>query len=71
MKDLLESKIAEITVEERINFVSDIWDSIAQIPENVEIPEWHLKELEKRVNTNQENKNIGSPWPEVKQRILT
>ncbi|MFH1050383.1 MAG: addiction module protein [bacterium] len=71
MKELLISEIAEMTIEERINFVSDIWDSIAKIPENVQIPEWHIQELERRINLNNDTLDKGTEWSEVKQRILT
>jgi putative addiction module component (TIGR02574 family) len=68
MKESLISEIEEMTIEERINFVSDVWDSIAEIPENVQIPEWHKRELEKRLTENQIK---VTPWTEVKKRIIS
>ena len=39
MKTISASDIAEIPIDERIQLVEDIWDSIAEIPESVKIPE--------------------------------
>jgi len=50
--------------------VEDIWDSIAEIPEAVKIPVWHKRELEKRLEAYHANPDEGSPWSEVKKRIL-
>ena len=71
MNEISVSSIAEMSVDDRINFIADVWDSIAVIPEKVLIPEWHKAELEKRLTTYHENPNEGSPWLEVKKRILT
>jgi len=70
MKHISASEIAEMPINERINLVEDIWDSIADLPETVKIPEWHKKELEKRLKAYHENPNEGSPWADVKERII-
>ncbi|MCP4041421.1 MAG: addiction module protein [Gammaproteobacteria bacterium] len=70
MKQLSVSDIAKMPVQQRIQLVEDIWDSVADLPEAVEIPEWHRKELEKRLDAYHENPNAGSPWAEVKKRIM-
>lgn len=57
-------------VQQRIQLVEDIWDSIAEMPEAVEIPKWHKQELEKRLEAYHANPDEGSPWQEVKKRIL-
>jgi len=71
MKAISASDIAEMPVQQRIQLVEDIWDSIAEIPEAVEIPAWHKQELEKRLEAYHANPNEGSPWSEVKKRILS
>jgi len=70
MKRITASDIAEMPLIERIKLVEDIWDSIAEIPDTVEIPEWHKAELDKRLELYRKNPEIGSPWAEVKRRIL-
>ncbi len=70
MKSITASEIAKMPIQQRIQLVEDIWDSIVDMPEAVEIPEWHKKELEKRLEAYHANPNEGSPWEDVKKRIL-
>jgi len=62
--------LLDLSVEERINLVGDIWDSIAAVPEQVEISPEVRELLEKRLNDHRKNPKAGSPWAEVKARIL-
>jgi putative addiction module component (TIGR02574 family) len=70
MKTITASDIAEMPIQKRIELVEDIWDSIAEMPESIEIPEWHKNELDKRLEAYHANPSGGSPWKEVKKRIL-
>ena len=69
MKTISASDIAEMPIDQRIQLVEDIWNSIAELPESVKIPEWHKAELDKRLDTYHINPDEGSPWNEVKRRI--
>ena len=70
MKHISASDIAEMPIEQRIQLVEDIWDSIAELPDSVEIPKWHKQELEKRLKAYHDNPNECSPWSEVKKSVL-
>ena len=70
MKSIKATDIAEMSVPERLQLVEDIWDSIAELPEAVEVPAWYKQELDKRLDAFHENPEEGSPWEEVKKRIL-
>lgn len=70
MKSISASDISEMPIQQRIQLVEDIWDSIAEMPEAVQIPQWHKQELEKRLEAYHANPNEGSPWKDVKKRIL-
>ena len=70
MKQITVADVVGLPVEERIELIEDVWDSIAEVPDAVEIPLWHKKELERRLRAYHRNPNAGSPWPEVKRRIL-
>lgn len=70
MKSISASEIAEMPIQQRIQLVEDIWDSIAEMPEEVKIPEWHRLELEKRLEAYHANPDEGSPWKDVRKRIL-
>lgn len=70
MKSISASEIAEMPIQQRIQLVEDIWDSIAGMPQAVEMPEWHKQELENRLAAYHANPKEGSPWQEVKKRVL-
>jgi putative addiction module component (TIGR02574 family) len=68
-KRISVSDVAGFSVAERIQFVEDVWDSIAVLPDQVELPEETKKELDKRLESYHRNPDSGSPWEEVKKRI--
>ena len=70
MKKISASDIAEMPLEQRIALVEDIWDSIAEIPDSVTVPEWHREELERRLDAYHADPEAGAPWHEVKSRIM-
>lgn len=70
MKQISAADIAQMPINERIQLVEDIWDSVAELPEVVEIPEWHKQELKKRMDAYHKNPELGSPWADVKKQIL-
>jgi putative addiction module component (TIGR02574 family) len=70
MNKISVSDIAEMPIEKRVWLVEDIWDSIAELPESVPLPEWHKEGLEKRLDACHANPEEGSPWPEVRERLL-
>ena len=65
------SKILELPVSDRVKLVQSIWDSIAQIPEAVELTEPQRQELDRRLEAYERDPDAGSPWPEVRAKILT
>jgi len=56
--------------EQRIAFVQDLWDQIAQDPENVPVPESHKSILEERLEAYRRNPQGGHPWAEVRDQLL-
>ena len=71
MKPIRLSDVLELPVSERLALVGDIWDSIAQAPEAVELTEEQRAELERRPEAYRRDPGAGSPWAEVKARILS
>ena len=70
MKPIRLSDVLELPVEERLALVGDIWDSIAQVPNAVELTEAQRAELDRRLDAYRRDPKTGSPWIEVKARIL-
>ena len=62
--------IAELPLDERIQLVEDIWDTIAELPDTVEVPDWHKAELDKRLESYHANDREGTPWSELKAKLL-
>ena len=71
MKPIRLSDVLELPVEERLALVGDIWDSIAQVPNAVELTEAQRAELDRRLDAYRRDPKAGSPWVEVKARILS
>ena len=61
----------ELPVPDRLRLVAEIWESIAEAPEAIQLTEETRALLEKRMEAHRTNPGTGSPWAEVKNRILT
>lgn len=70
MKAIQLSDVLELPVAERLKLVEAIWDSIAASPEALSLTEAQRTELERRLEEYEQNPDAGSPWAEVKARIL-
>jgi putative addiction module component (TIGR02574 family) len=69
-KSISVSDVAEFSISERIQFVEDVWDSIAKEHSHVSIPKEVKKELDKRLDTYHKTPSLGLSWQKVKKRIL-
>lgn len=61
----------ELPVAERIQLVADIWDSIGEVPEKIELTEATRQLLRQRLADHKANPTSGSPWHIVRQRIVS
>jgi putative addiction module component (TIGR02574 family) len=61
----------EAPKEQRIAFVQELWDRIAQDPERVPVPVEHQQILEERLREYRANPTAGQPWSEVRDQLLT
>ena len=62
--------LLNLSVQERLSLVGEIWDSIAAVPERVEVTPEVRELLEQRLEDHRRNPKSGSPWDEVKARTL-
>ena len=60
----------KLPIPERIQLVAEIWDSIADTPEQIELTPETLGLLRHRLEEHRTVPEVGSAWPEVKERIL-
>ena len=63
--------IDRLAVEDRLELIGLIWDSVAGDRVPTPIPEWHRLELERRVSEADANPGAGLPWEAVRARILS
>lgn len=61
----------DLPISERIQLVTEIWDSIAEFPEKIELTPSTRKLLAKRLATFRSKPESGSPWQAVKSRITS
>jgi len=54
--------IDKLSIEERLQLIDLIWDSLPQSFEPTEIPEWHIAELEKRRAAVDAQPGVGILW---------
>jgi putative addiction module component (TIGR02574 family) len=63
------AQIFELPLSEKLQLLEDLWDSIAQTPEQIPVLDWQKEELAKRKANYLQNPDSGSSWEEVKERI--
>lgn len=49
MSTLTKADVLRLSVPERIQVVEDIWDTIAEVPDEVELPNEQKAELDRRL----------------------
>lgn len=69
-KNILMADALKLSVAEQILLVEEIWDSIATVPESVELTKAQRTELDRRLDAYHEDPNAGDPWEVVKASIL-
>ena len=71
MKERTTTDILALSIPERIQLVEDIWDTIANEPEAIELTEEEKKIIDERLEAYHRNSDLGSPWEDVYRRIVT
>ncbi len=66
---LLKVEISQLSVAERIQLAEDLWDSILEHQEEIPLSEAQQKELDRRLESYNQNPTAGSSWEEVKKRL--
>ncbi len=69
MVPFTRSDILKLSVAERIELAGDIWDSVAEVPEAVELSDAERSELDRRLAAYHSDPDQGSPWSLVAERI--
>jgi putative addiction module component (TIGR02574 family) len=66
---LPELNVEQLTVSQRLDLISLLWDSIPDSVDALPIPDWHRQELEKRLAAADAAPEAGIPWEQVRARL--
>ena len=66
---LLKVEISQLSIAERIQLAEDLWDSIIDRQDEVELNLAQQQELDLRLAQHRQDPNAGSSWETVKQRL--
>lgn len=61
--------VYNLTPEEKLQLVEDLWDDLSGAPEQVPILDWQIKELERRKANLLSHPAPAADWEEIKQRV--
>lgn len=68
--ETLLAKALELSADERMSLVEDIWDSVAAEPDHLQLSDEIRAELDARLESHRMNPTAGSYWAGVKTRLL-
>jgi putative addiction module component (TIGR02574 family) len=60
----------QLSLDERLRLVEELCESIATTPDAVTLSEAQKGDLQRRLDAYRDNPKAGSPWEEVKARLL-
>jgi putative addiction module component (TIGR02574 family) len=63
------AEILQLSVDERIQLVQDIWDSIAAVPEAIQLTDAQRQELDRRLAEYEKDPDEGIPWEEFRNQL--
>ena len=66
---LLKVEISQLSIAERIQLSEDLWDSILDRQDEVQLDPSHQQELDRRLEQHRQDPTAGSTWENVKQRL--
>ena len=69
MSRFAQNDILDLSISERIQLVEDLWDSIAKVPESIQLSGEQKLELDRRLDAYHSDPDLGSPWDVVRELI--
>lgn len=69
MSTLAKADVLSLSIPERIQLVEDIWNTIAEFPDEVRLTDEQKAEIDRRLDAYLQNPDEGSPWGTVRERI--
>lgn len=67
---ITEAEIRELSAEERIELIGNIWDTLVADDCQMNLTPEEKQIIDQRVKAYSENPSSASPWEDVKNRLL-
>ena len=64
-----EFLISQLSVPQRLDLISRLWDSIPEEVQPQETPAWHREELERRIASADANPTLSVPWDQILREL--
>ena len=61
----------DLSADEKIEYVQDLWDRIAAEPDDVPAPDWHMQLVEERLAAHRAHPEQVVNWEEAEAEILS
>jgi len=70
MRKITATDTLVLSIQERIQLVEDIWDTIAEDVSCIDLSPEEKELIDERLEKYHQNPQLGSPWEDVVQRIV-
>jgi putative addiction module component (TIGR02574 family) len=70
MTTAIRKEFRSLTPAERVEFIGELWNELAETPDSIPVPSWQLDELDRRRELYQKDPSRAVPWGQVKAEII-
>jgi putative addiction module component (TIGR02574 family) len=71
MESVKLNELLKLPVDERLRLIDALWESLRESPDALELTPAQREELDRRWRAYQADPDAGSPWPAVRDRIVS
>ena len=64
-------EIFNLSRDEKIELVQMLWDDISEHNQDIDIPDWQLEELDRRMQKIDDNTATYKSWDELKTKYMS
>jgi putative addiction module component (TIGR02574 family) len=69
LPDLPGLDLGQLSVDQRLELIGLLWDSIPDAADAPPVLDWHQQELDRRLAAADATPEAAIPWDQVKQRL--
>ncbi len=67
---VLASEFDALPIEEQLDYVQTLWERIAQRPESLPVPDWHLTVIRERLAAHAKGSDQSVEWADARAELL-